>query len=550
MKTESIKIKYLLLIMFAIPLVYLSATQYMLDDAVITYRYCSNLVNGHGLVPYIGGPPVEGYSNPTLLFATSFLAILSQLHDLQSIMRIGLYINIIAFLLCCCLLVKWGEKDWSWISGFLFLTFYPTHIFLHSGLETCLYTLFFTLAVYGFATRKNVIGLVGALLTALSRPEGIGLSIFLSLIFLFRSKSTLKRNIILTLCVLIIPFGLFLFWRYAYFGQVVSMTSIAKTHATDRSVFELAGLKYIFLAHKASPFLFIATLLSIYKCFKYFSKNIFEFTAIAFQILFIIGVGGDDVYFDHHRFIIPMLPLLFRSFSLVPEHFAKSRQKSIAVLVILIGTFTPACKRFSWEMETPWVHKLYHEINTVDPVDNLNALNNPRPAYDEFLSYYLSDRVANSGAGLSLSSVQGGSLLLHWNGEYQDESGLMTKEYAVVPRAKKEGIFCQKQPDLYISFSSLLDMEELETSIFPAISFTVNTDTLENLGYRPNLLFFTQFPPIADQGKLVQDKRAYVFTIYTKDLSLININTYSYLARVAFNEKIYPVPAIIVKVPA
>lgn len=49
---------------------------YTVDDAYITLRYARNLVEGWGFVYNPGGDVVEGYSNPTLLFAQAlFLAL-------------------------------------------------------------------------------------------------------------------------------------------------------------------------------------------------------------------------------------------------------------------------------------------------------------------------------------------------------------------------------------------------------------------------------------------------------------------------------------------
>jgi hypothetical protein len=45
--------------------------RFVTDDAWITARYAENLANGHGFVWNPGGPRVEGYSNPLLVYAES-----------------------------------------------------------------------------------------------------------------------------------------------------------------------------------------------------------------------------------------------------------------------------------------------------------------------------------------------------------------------------------------------------------------------------------------------------------------------------------------------
>ncbi|MEM6930295.1 MAG: hypothetical protein AAF602_25375, partial [Myxococcota bacterium] len=38
------------------------------DDAAITFSYARNFAHGEGLVPFVGGERVEGYSNPAWTF--------------------------------------------------------------------------------------------------------------------------------------------------------------------------------------------------------------------------------------------------------------------------------------------------------------------------------------------------------------------------------------------------------------------------------------------------------------------------------------------------
>ena len=47
------------------------ARNWFIEDAGISFAYARNFIHGHGLVPYVGGERVEGFSNPlwTLLVA-------------------------------------------------------------------------------------------------------------------------------------------------------------------------------------------------------------------------------------------------------------------------------------------------------------------------------------------------------------------------------------------------------------------------------------------------------------------------------------------------
>ena len=540
--------KVLAIILIAIPTVYLSSSRYLVDDAVISYRFCQNLLLGRGLVSYENGPHVEGYSNPSLVFLTAGIAKLIGVTDLANLLRIGLYLNTLALLFCGWLLLKWGEKDWTWISAPALVIFFPTHLYRQTGLETCLYTLFFTLAVYGFSVQKYRLGLVASLLTALSRPEGIGLALWLSGFFLFSTwRQNWRKNLRLVCLGLLLPFGLFLLWRYWYFGQWVSMTSLVKTNLADRHVFQGQGLYYLLRAVTAAPILIGISALTIVRFLHQKSKAAYEMTAIAFQLFFIVTVGGDDWFFDRYRFLLPIFPLLFRSLAVIPEALPRFQGWAVGAMILLVG-FYPMCQKSIETRAVPWVHEAYHDLKGISPENRLQALLNPEPWPDELLSRYLRDHVPQAGRGLILTAGQAGSLPLHWRGIFHDHVGLTSPEYGRVAGKNHSAVFRAYQPDIYASFADRECRPRALTG--SALSDLVSISELDELGYQPVLIFKNICPPFAWEGKVGYHTMGWVFSLYAKKTDLIRIENPTYSMEILFNGRIITVQVYENELPA
>lgn len=547
------KTKLLILLLLAVPTIYLSSERYLWDDAVISYRYCQNLLLGKGLVSYDGGPHIEGYSNPSLVFLTAGIAKIIGVSDIPNILRIGLYLNTLALLLCCWLLLKWGRHDLTWWSGLAIILFYPIHIGRQSGLETCLYMMFFTLAVYGFSTKKYRLGILAALMTALSRPEGIGLAAFLVTVYLFSQRAAWKERLKEICMWLVIPFGIFLLWRFYYFGHLISMSAIAKTHMAERHSTDWAGAVYILQAIKAAPILILLLVAPFYRFWKEPIKAKYEISAIGFQVFFIFVVGGDDFFFDFHRFLVPIMPLLFRStfrsIELLTANYQLRYKYALASCLVVLTALLPVCREFSHDLESIWVHRIYNEIKGATPNNRWQAFLKPEPSLAGYhLSKYLAENIPQAGKNLVLTSVQGGALPLYWQGRFDDAAGLMDYKYASTPRKLHELIFIQNQPDIYADY--IWTYYQIEDRIVPAFSALASTKTLEKLGYQPSLIFITVIPPYAKNGKIAEKHLGHVFILYTKDRGLIKAENPSFMTYLAFNDKVIPTPVILIRPPA
>lgn len=544
------KIKIILLLILAVVTIYLSTTRYLWDDAVISYRFCQNFLLGKGFVSYDGGPRVEGYSNPSLIFLTIGIAKIIGISDIANILRIGLYLNTLALLTTCWLLLKWGQDDWTWISAFALILFAPVHLYRATGLETCLYTFFITLSVYGFSQKKYKLGLVAAFLVALSRPEGIGLAVWLGGIYLLNpEKQSWKSRFRDVLLWLVAPLGLFLIWRYLYFGDFVSVTTISKTHFKERGVWEGMGFSYLFKSQVAAPILIVISLLTLIRFIRQKQNAIYEITTVVFQMCFILLAGGDDWFFERYRFIVPVLPILMRSLGIIPQ-LMNSYKPLVAAVILLLVCFCPVATDYLDFRETPWVHEAYHDIIGVSPENRLKNFLNPEPYIDVFFSLFLRDNVPESGKNLLLTGGQGGALPLYWRGAFQDVSGLVSREFASLKTEARKKLVRESQPDLFAEYISIPDHHYIENDSIYLDARFFSEKEFDEMGYKPVLIFIAKWPPIARNGKLYHLSGCDLFVAYSQNDSFFNIENPSWITTSLFNGRKMEIPVVDVQVPA
>jgi arabinofuranosyltransferase len=174
------------------------------------------------------------------------------------------------------------------------------------------------------------------LLSALTRPEGfLVFAILAGLAFLFSLGSGNKAplwKVLGALLVFIIPFGLYFFWRYRYFGYPLPNTFYAKTggglaqYIRGAKYSILFGLLYLVpLAPVLLTLLWECGLkgfLTIPKTFlmlmseleKHIGLVVCSLVSLVYTF-YIIYVGGD--YMAMFRFFVPLLPLLYLIFGLL-----------------------------------------------------------------------------------------------------------------------------------------------------------------------------------------------------------------------------------------
>lgn len=229
---------------------------WIVDDAAITFSYARDIAQGLGPVAAPGGTAVEGFSNPTWL-------ILLVLGRLLGLFDHGTWFGIPDYvlfpktlaLLCCAGILVLTYQAARRVTRFPSLAtlvaagamaIIPSFvIWCFSGLENSLYALLVTgIAVTIFratldgrllTTKVAVIAGVLAALAALTRPDGMiyaGAYPIAVLVHLRREVlARTLRMLGLAIAAFIVPFGIYVLWRYLRFGELVPNTSIAKSQA-------------------------------------------------------------------------------------------------------------------------------------------------------------------------------------------------------------------------------------------------------------------------------------------------------------------------------
>jgi arabinofuranosyltransferase len=284
------------------------------DDAFISLRYARNLVD-HGVAEYNLGERVEGYSSPLwMLLSTVPLALGVSAFKALSILG---YVGGVA-------LIAAVWRLWTTVAptrptaGFVVLGLValstPLAAWSSSGLETPAFAALVALSVAetatlaGNPTRKRAFRAGAVLgLTYMFRPEGalIGAAAVAYLLFSPERRRQLGRFALAAA----IPMAVLLFWRLAYYGELVPNTFFAKLSAPLATRIDL-GLHYAVFTASELGFVFSLVLVgsALVAPGKSHATRIIRLVVPVF-VAYVISVGGD--FFDLFRFFVPVLPLLY-----------------------------------------------------------------------------------------------------------------------------------------------------------------------------------------------------------------------------------------------
>lgn len=237
---------------------------WLIDDAGISFAYAKNLATGHGFVSQPGREPIEGISNPlwTMLLSVAYWAGMaftaSAIKILSSVLIFGSFLAICASV---SLLIKDATRHFIAASALLLISANPAFVIWSiSGLENPLMVLLGSVLLFccGMTiTRKTdapfprslalSAGLISAAL-ALTRPDGIVYSAAFPLILTgallkHQGFKSIVRPITAYSLALLIPLGIYLSFRFWYFGDLLPNTYYAKPGTSLGQVRELLTLQ-------------------------------------------------------------------------------------------------------------------------------------------------------------------------------------------------------------------------------------------------------------------------------------------------------------------
>lgn len=233
-------------------------TQFVFDDAYITYRYSMNIADGYGIVWNPGMPPEEGYTSPLHVAVMVIPCLL-----MEDPLLAAQVINVCAALATGILIFLFGsirEKP-SYLAlalASVYLIAPLTWANAYSGMETSLFGVLILLTVHRFIRYDDRrLTYLLAFATGLARPEGFligGLMIILDVIRLRRLP--MKEAWLF----FALPLIAYLAIKSAYYGYLLPNPFIFKA-AVPGHKFTLFGTAYVkMFAMSILPLLLFAAL--------------------------------------------------------------------------------------------------------------------------------------------------------------------------------------------------------------------------------------------------------------------------------------------------
>ena len=225
----------LLLVLVTWPWLYL----FVCDDAYISFRYCRNLLLGHGLV-FNPGEYVEGYTNLLWVLELAGIWGLTGIRpEVASVPLSWLYTLGTAWLVVRMALrtpFRGWEKAIAWAALAMWVTNRSVAVWTTSGLETRQFTFFVTLGLYALTRWRDgrpwlVLGSTAYGLALLTRPEALLLGP--AAIAWFGWDAWRQRRLTLgSLLEVSMPFAAItvsqFVWRFLTYGELLPNTYYAK----------------------------------------------------------------------------------------------------------------------------------------------------------------------------------------------------------------------------------------------------------------------------------------------------------------------------------
>jgi hypothetical protein len=230
------QINAILIIIFGFLITFLNKN-FLLDDALIYYRYIRNFLDGNGLV-YNIGERFNALTSPAYVYISILFSLITR--EVETTQLVINCITIISSGILISVIFYQLKKDLlAFISSIIFITtryFYTTF-----GLETNMFIFFSLLCIFlYFNKRPYLLSLFSALLI-LTRGEGIFLVVILWSLILYQSGTRYKLKYFLIIAsILLLNFG----FNYFYYGDFLPHTFTAKI---DQGSSGLWGVKFSFL---------------------------------------------------------------------------------------------------------------------------------------------------------------------------------------------------------------------------------------------------------------------------------------------------------------
>lgn len=347
------------------------------DDAYISFRYADHLVRGLGLV-YNAGERVEGYSN---FLWTLWCALGLRLGfaaeawaNVSSIACFGVTVALLAF---WSLRARTARTAWIPLAALLLAFHRDAALYGTSGLETSLFTMLGTLGFVLLALEPEsarACAAAGAAfgLAMLTRPDGFLLAGVGGAFVLWSSRRR-PANVLAFAIPLLVLVAPYLFWKKAYYGDVLPNTYYAKS---GQLAWWSQGVRYVAYSFEKYWVLLLGPPLLLVGFAKSKRKGADPLVtrsaglAAAFAavwVAYVARVGGDFMF---GRFLIPATPFLALLLELGLDALAlgATARRLAAGACVLAIAFTP------YPFAGPWgPHGIANEPLVYTPAERAKA---------------------------------------------------------------------------------------------------------------------------------------------------------------------------------
>ena len=288
---------------------------FTIDDAGISYAYAKHIAEGDGPVAAIGGPWVEGYSNPLWVF------LLIPLHALGADLPVaakwlGAGLLVLGAGAGCGYLAQLSERRWTGVGvaaaafAVAWVTCLELVVWVPAGLENALLSALLLGLLYLDARETRdpealPLSGVAAFLLSITRPEGVMYAapvIALQLGWALLGWAP-RRRALRGALLFVAPFALYHLLHLLVFGSLLPNTYLAKPGGTRLR----EGLDYLLTSATTSGLSYVAPLALIGLYGRPRSKLPIAWVCLA-GTLFVLYAGGD--WMPHARFLSTFAPAL------------------------------------------------------------------------------------------------------------------------------------------------------------------------------------------------------------------------------------------------
>jgi arabinofuranosyltransferase len=282
-------------------------TGYLVDDALITFRYAENIASGNGFV-YNLGERVMGTTTPLFTLLLAGFASIGVPTTAAALSLSTLFAALTAFTL-----VRFGDRSLpakiALLPAILYALYPRSLICDISGLETALFTFLLTYAIYELFRMRHLQASVTAALACVTRPEGIGVLAIVIAVSLIDRARHLWRIVIPPLVML----GSWLIFSSLYFGSLLPNSLPAKS-----ALYEAGAVGFVHRLGQMmtlGPFVGLAAFALLLAVTLWF---LIQRDRLLIASVTAIGFVAGLAYFSPRVFYwyaAPALPLLFLTFA-------------------------------------------------------------------------------------------------------------------------------------------------------------------------------------------------------------------------------------------